>query len=94
MPQGTTVTGFDATLTLAETQLSRLGHRVLLAHSADEALGLFLANEVHLLLVDYVMPGMDGAQLVRAIRGFDDALRRAPALVHEYLTTSRGASIA
>ena len=58
-------------LTLAETQLARLGHRVLLARSADEALSLFLANEVHLLLVDYVMPGMDGPQLVRAIRGFD-----------------------
>ena len=27
-------------------------------------------------------------------RGFDDALRRAPALVREYLTTDRGASIA
>jgi len=27
-------------------------------------------------------------------RGFDDALRRAPALVREYLTTERGASIA
>ena len=27
-------------------------------------------------------------------RGFDDALRRAPSLVREYLTTSRGASIA
>lgn len=27
-------------------------------------------------------------------RGFDDALRRAPALVREYLTTARGASIA
>jgi hypothetical protein len=28
-----------------------------------------------------------------SFRGFDDALRRAPALVREYLTTARGASI-
>ncbi|MGH7894450.1 MAG: ATP-binding response regulator [Candidatus Binatia bacterium] len=51
--------------------LERNGHRVLTAASAEEAVKVFLANDVHLLIVDYVMPGMDGAQLVRAIRGFD-----------------------
>lgn len=51
--------------------LGRHGHRVLTAASAEEAIQAFLANEVHLLIVDYVMPGMDGAQLVRAIREFD-----------------------
>jgi signal transduction histidine kinase len=58
-------------LEIAQRQLERWGHRVLLAASAEEAIGIFLANEIHLLVVDYVMPGMDGAQLVRAIRGFD-----------------------
>jgi signal transduction histidine kinase len=58
-------------LALAQSQLARHGHGVLVAASAEEALTVFLANEVHLLIVDYVMPGMDGGQLVRAIRGFD-----------------------
>jgi signal transduction histidine kinase len=58
-------------LEIARLQLERSGHHVLLASSAEEAIAIFLANEVHLLVVDYVMPGMDGAQLVRAIRGFD-----------------------
>src|SRR5262245_29356682 len=58
-------------LTLAQAHLGRRGHEVLVAASAEEALNVFLANDVQLLIVDYVMPGMDGAQLVRAIRGFD-----------------------
>src|SRR5262245_39302789 len=58
-------------LTYLRTYLERHGHRVLTAASADEAVREFLANDVHLLIVDYVMPGVDGAQLVRAIRGFD-----------------------
>jgi signal transduction histidine kinase len=58
-------------LDLAREHLQRHGHHVLTAHSAEEALNVFLATPVHLLVVDYVMPGMDGAQLVRAIRGFD-----------------------
>jgi signal transduction histidine kinase len=51
--------------------LTRHGHRVLTAASGEEALQTFLTNDVHLLIVDYVMPGVDGAQLVRAIRGID-----------------------
>jgi signal transduction histidine kinase len=58
-------------LVLTASQFERQGHRVLTAASADEAINVVLESEVHLAIVDYVMPGMDGAELVRAIREFD-----------------------
>jgi len=58
-------------LALTREQFERHGHLVLTAASAEEAVGIFLANEVHLAIIDYVMPGTDGADLVRAIREFD-----------------------
>ncbi|OFV88251.1 MAG: hypothetical protein A3J75_06435 [Acidobacteria bacterium RBG_16_68_9] len=51
--------------------LSREGHTVLTATSADEALALFKQHEVHLLLLDYLMPGMTAAQMIRSVRALD-----------------------
>ena len=48
--------------------LEREGHRVLLASSGMDALGLFLRERPQLLVVDYFMPGMTGEELVREIR--------------------------
>ncbi len=61
----------EETLIAVRSLLEREGHRVLTAQSGEQALALFKANDVHLLLVDYVMPRMTGAQLVREIRAFD-----------------------
>ena len=59
------------TLQSVGSLLSREGHRVLTAESGPEALRVVKANDVHLVIVDYFMPRMNGADLVREIRSFD-----------------------
>ena len=57
-------------LKVAKTILSRNGYRVEIASSGDEALEMLArhGNEIKLVLTDVMMPNMDGAKLVRAIR--------------------------
>src|SRR5262245_53997891 len=59
------------TLTAVGNLLKRDGHHVLTADSVAEALEILKSADVHLLIVDYFMPRMTGADLVRAVRGFD-----------------------
>lgn len=51
-----------------QTILEDLGENLLMAHSAREALEILLQNDVALLLVDVVMPELDGFELVEIIR--------------------------
>jgi signal transduction histidine kinase len=51
-----------------QTILEELGENLLMAHSAREALEILLQNDVALLLVDVVMPELDGFELVEIIR--------------------------
>ncbi len=48
--------------------LEREGFRVLGAESGREALDLLRAERVHLVLTDLMMPGMDGVDLLKAVR--------------------------
>jgi signal transduction histidine kinase/CheY-like chemotaxis protein len=50
------------------TILEELGENLLMAHSARSALEMLLQNDVALLLVDVVMPELDGFELVEMIR--------------------------
>ena len=61
----------EETLLSLRTLLEREGHRVLTATSGERALAIVKESDVHLLLVDYVMPHMNGAELVREVRAFD-----------------------
>jgi signal transduction histidine kinase len=51
--------------------LEREGHEVVAAGSGAEALRVLQETDVHVVIVDYFMPAMTGAQLVEKIRTFD-----------------------
>ena len=54
-------------LTLRKLMLERAGYRVLTAVNPAQAITLFGADSVDLLIVDYYMPGMNGLALAREI---------------------------
>jgi class 3 adenylate cyclase/CheY-like chemotaxis protein len=57
---------------LMEAVLTPLGHTVLSAESGPEALEMIAADTPDLVLLDVVMPEMDGYTLCRALRGNPD----------------------
>jgi two-component system, NtrC family, sensor kinase len=64
---------------LAEA-LEQDGYRVRLAASAEEGLRMAAIERPHAIIVDGVLPGMDGATLIRHVR-LDAALRRVVCLL-------------
>lgn len=52
--------------------LKRVFHRenyhLLLAHSGNEALAAMEAENVHLIMTDFMMPGMNGSELLKTVR--------------------------
>lgn len=56
---------------LLKAFLSKAGYRVLLAEHGRAALELLVSDRPDLILVDFMMPGMDGPAVVAAIRGLE-----------------------
>jgi len=55
-----------------KTMLSREGYEVLIAASGSEALKLYQRSDFDLVIEDLKMPGMDGIQLLSAIKELDE----------------------
>ncbi len=62
------VDDIEANLLALETVLSPLSYRVTRASSGKEALGHILANDFALILLDVMMPGLDGYETAELIR--------------------------
>ncbi|HEY0706013.1 MAG TPA: fused response regulator/phosphatase [Polyangia bacterium] len=65
---------------LMKAFLSKAGYRVLLAEHGKAALEVLTSDHPDLILVDFMMPGMDGPEVVAAIRGLDHC-REVPILM-------------
>ena len=61
------------------TLLSAFGYRVLLAGNGREAVALALEHQPDLILMDMMMPGMDGLAATRALRS-ESGFRQVPIL--------------
>jgi signal transduction histidine kinase len=55
--------------------LEKEGHTVLTAANGEEAVALFRPGEIPLVIVDYFMPGMSGAEVVQALRQRDEEVQ-------------------
>ena len=55
-------------LTARRVLLEQLGHRVAVARNGVEGLRIFRQQKVDLVIVDYVMPQMNGGEVVREIK--------------------------
>lgn len=67
----------ESTLSVRKFLLETRGYRVVTAGGAHEALELvetFAPGEISLLLCDLLMPGMDGAELIRRVREMQPGL--------------------
>ena len=61
-------------------RLERQGHQIVTAASGEDALGLLAGGGVDLVLLDIMMPGMDGYEVLRRIKA-DPALNHTPVLM-------------
>ena len=64
-----------ANLRVVGMLLTRQGYEVITATTGEEALALYADDPPDLILLDMMMPGMDGFEVMAALRGHDAPLR-------------------
>jgi putative two-component system response regulator len=65
---------------LLEAYLVPRGYEIIKAASGEEALGKLTSNQIDLILLDVMMPGMDGFEVTRRIRN-DSKIRQLPIIL-------------
>ncbi|MDM8518142.1 diguanylate cyclase [Desulfobacterales bacterium HSG16] len=67
-------------LVMTQTLLESLDYDVITADNGEEALNLIAKKDIDLILLDIVMPGMDGYEVCRRIKG-SEATRMIPVIM-------------
>ena len=71
-------------LRIRELLLNQLGYETLIACSGASGLGMFQAVEVNIVILDYAMPDLNGAQVASRMRALKPDV---PILMYSGLTT-------
>lgn len=67
-------------LDLLSRRLTRIGHDVAIAASGEAAIGMMAADAYDLILLDLIMPGLNGIDVLRHLRG-EDATKQLPVIM-------------
>jgi CheY-like chemotaxis protein len=70
----------DDSAALITSHLHRRGHRVMRARSGEDTLRIMSCRHVDLLIVDLLLPGMDGWQLITTLRS-GESTKTCPVVV-------------
>jgi two-component system chemotaxis response regulator CheY len=70
----------QATVRLLAAELTREGHEVSVARDGCEAIAMAVADRPDLILLDVMLPGMDGIEVCRRLKA-DDDLRMVPIIL-------------
>lgn len=70
----------DDSAALLASYLGRLGHRVMRARSGEDALRIMSCEVIDLAIVDLLLPGMDGWQLISKLKS-SKSTQRCPIVV-------------
>lgn len=62
-------------LTVRKAVLEEIGYAITTATNGKEALALFELGRFDLVVTDFRMPGMDGRELIRSIKGLEPSAR-------------------
>ena len=69
-------------LTLMEEMLRQVGYSVITAHTGEIALEIFNAQKIGLILLDVIMPGISGLEVLAAVRASKpESKRTVPVII-------------
>jgi DNA-binding response OmpR family regulator len=80
-------------LELVSLTLERDGYEVAQARNGEEALRIAAERQVHLAVLDLMMPGIDGPEVTRRLRAAKNG-RRVPILILSAFAEDRQAALA
>ena len=58
----------EQSLSIRKVMLETRGYRVIACANGEDALRVFQAGGIDLVLTDLIMPGLDGTELIRAVK--------------------------